>query len=83
MVNDLSSVYKFINEQKKNLEQNDGDSQNIPLDIKQIYSDMLECAQIGIDALAMKQITDSDKFAGIPLKKAVEIILEYTQKDTV
>ena len=49
----------------------------MPRDIIQKYSDTLECAEIGISALVTREITDSDTFAGIPLKEAIKIILEY------
>lgn len=77
MINDLHVIHKFIKEQKEKLLHNYTECQNMPRDIIQKYSDTLECAEIGISALVTREITDSDTFAGIPLKEAIKIILEY------
>ena len=80
MINDLYVIHKFINEQKEKLLQNYTECQNMPRDIIQKYSDMLECAEIGIGALVTREITDSDTFAGIPLKEAIKIVIDYKKR---
>ena len=40
----------------------------------------LECAEIGIGALVTREITDSDTFAGIPLKEAIKIVIDYKKR---
>lgn len=77
MINSLNEVYLFINEQKEKLLQNYKECQDVPRDIIQKYSDMLECAEIGIDALVTREIAESDTVAGIPLKDAIKILLKY------
>ena len=80
MRTDLKTIHKFINDQKDKLIRDYPEFKDMPRIAIQTYSDMLECAQIGIEALVTREIADSDTFAGIPLKEAIEVILEYHER---
>lgn len=80
MRTDLKTIYKFINDQKNKLIQHYEENECMPRNTVQTYSDMLECAQIGIEALATREIADSDTFAGMPLQEAIKVVLEYRER---